>query len=67
MTLTLSMRQEIHDDACIRCLEPKPMAGECYSCGLEDARIGASGSLESAARNIDAAETARNKRREENS
>lgn len=63
--MRLEMRQEIHDDACRRCLDPKASARPCGSCALEDATIAAAGSAEMAARLIDEAEAARSARRAE--
>jgi len=66
MSMRLELRQEIHDDRCIRCGTPKASDRECGPCALENAKIASSGSLESAARNIDEAEKNRTERRKNN-
>jgi len=67
MRMELSLRMEIHDDACVRCLTPKASNRECGPCAMENATIVSAGTLGSACRAIDESENARNERRKENS
>ena len=63
--MRLEMRMEIHDDACIRCAQPKPSGAYCVPCALESAQIESAGEA-SIGRVIDEVEAARDLRRKEN-
>ena len=63
--MRLSLEMEQHDDACLRCGDPKVAGVPCPMCALEDSAIGCAGS-QSAGRLIDDTDRARNQRRRDN-